>query len=255
MEAKNLALCKIHSSRECLSLCQQLFSFLTKDEISLSNFLIKFLIGSLGISYHIFQFYSFPSHSKSTLHPVIPPQPPRKNKTKQNNKTRQIINEQTNNKTSHSSVLSTSTSHFFFVIMNLGAAMCHTGYPFAQTTLLATVQCNELLVWFNASGFQYNTGLSLKLPSDIPPVALSHGEPRAMVLPDRFLPLLQWSQMGEMLGRVNSNWILTWVVAGWVSLGLYQYCPHQTVRKQEEQVGRRYGRKGKMEECREKKIN
>ena len=49
--------------------------------------------------------------------------------------------------------------------MTLGAAVCHTVSPFAQTALLVNVHCNESLVWFKASGFCYtiSAGPSLKL--------------------------------------------------------------------------------------------
>ena len=56
-----------------------------------------------------------------------------------------------------------------FVPVALGAVSCHAVYPFVQTALLANVHCNELLVWFKASGFWYtiNTRPSLKLLSAI----------------------------------------------------------------------------------------
>lgn len=57
---------------------------------------------------------------------------------------------------------------YSFVIVASGDVVCYTVYPLTQIVLLANVHCNELLVWFKASGFWYTikTGLSPKLLSD-----------------------------------------------------------------------------------------
>jgi hypothetical protein len=48
------------------------------------------------------------------------------------------------------------------------AVVCPTADPFVHTSLLANIHCNDLLVWYEASGFCYsiNTGSSLELFSD-----------------------------------------------------------------------------------------
>ena len=82
--------------------------------------------------------------------------------------------------------------------MALGAAVCHTVDPLVQTIFLANAHCNELLVWFRASGFWYtiNTGPSLKLLL----VALSHGDPVTVVPQDQSLHVLQQITDGVDVG-------------------------------------------------------
>lgn len=56
-----------------------------------------------------------------------------------------------------------------FVVVALRAVVCHTVDHFAQTSLLESIHCNELLAWFKASDFWYtiNTVPSQRLLLDI----------------------------------------------------------------------------------------
>ena len=61
-------------------------------------------------------------------------------------------------------------TYLFICCSGIGSChVLHSFCPFAQTALLTNVHCNELLVWFKASGFRYpnDTGSSLRLFSDI----------------------------------------------------------------------------------------
>lgn len=63
----------------------------------------------------------------------------------------------------HLAPLSFQPLHHIFVrhscIRSFGVpwcvTVCHTVYPSVQTALLTNVRCNQLLVWFKASGFFY----------------------------------------------------------------------------------------------------
>ena len=65
--------------------------------------------------------------------------------------------------------------------MALGAVVYHTVYPFALTSLLASVHWNNL-VYLKVPDFYINTGPSLKLLTDILLLQLSHGDSAAKVL-------------------------------------------------------------------------
>ena len=113
-----------------------------------------------------------------TPHPPISFPHRRSASPKENNKKRPIqTNRQTKkkNKTKKSKTsLILNLSHLsntsLFVLVAMGATVCHTGDPLVQLVLSANVHCNESLVWFKASGFWYPiiTGSSLELLSDTP---------------------------------------------------------------------------------------
>lgn len=87
--------------------------------------------------------------------------------------------------------------------------MCHTLYVFAQTSLLAKVHCNELLVWFEASGFCYTTNLdahqdSSRISCGCPELWRSRGYGPTELAPSQLQELIDWVTVGlEQLQVLN----------------------------------------------------
>ena len=54
------------------------------------------------------------------------------------------------------------------------AVLCPTVYPFPHTSLLVNVHCNDLFVWYKASGFCYsvNTGTPMGFFMDLLPCVI-----------------------------------------------------------------------------------
>lgn len=176
------------------------------------------LLSAILIHLQILSVSSLPSF----IHPLWDLKPPAKQvlKTKHNKKTNK--NEKQNKtKTKqtrklhlilHLSQLSNTTS---FVLVALGAIVCHIVYiPFCPIT--CKCNCNVSQVWFKVSGFWYTiiTGFSPKLASDNPQ------PPRVMEI--LCLPFHRTStfisssiyQMGQILGQSKTRpRLLFWVVA------------------------------------------
>lgn len=100
----------------------------------------------MGISHHAPQFCSFPSTPISILHLLAFPQRKfKKLKPNQPNKQKNLF---------HPPSFPPSNSSSF-VLVALGATVCHTVYPLVQSALCTDVHCNKSLVWFKASSFYY----------------------------------------------------------------------------------------------------
>jgi hypothetical protein len=95
--------------------------------------------------------------------------------------------------------------------------MCHTAYPFANTSLIANIHCNVSLVWSEVSCFCYsiNTGSSPGLLS-ISPCCPVSWRPSALDLQDWPLYKLQQfldevdvgvDQLKDLDLDLNDNWV------------------------------------------------
>lgn len=115
----------------------------------LNLFLTYFFVDSLGISHNAPQFHS--SSSLSYL-PLIPEVSPSKENFK---KFKSKASKQTKGeKTLPLPLLSCLSNTSSFILVALGALVCHTVHLFVQSVLLLNVHCKKSLV-FKVSGFWY----------------------------------------------------------------------------------------------------